>query len=263
MNGLLNADNEYILNIAIQQSWRTKKYSYKNRARLDHGFLYLLKGHITYTFEGDSIALNEGDVIYLPKGSYYEAEFDVSRGEVKSYLINFDVLNNDNFGEIKNPSHYYRDEAKLIAGHFKELIDSFNSVGKCFLTKSLFFRLLHVLFLIKETNDINNRDRDVDKGARLLRDRYDMSVGDIAKELHLSRSAFQKRFTENFGISPVKYRAMKRIEMAKNYLDSTDMPIKEIAETLGFYDLSYFYKVFEGFYGVSPKKYRDGVKRYM
>jgi len=40
------------------------------------------------------------------------------------------------------------------------------------------------------------------------------------------------------------------------------MPIKEIADELGFYDLSYFYKIFEKHFDVSPKKYRDNFKMY-
>ena len=56
---------------------------------------------------------------------------------------------------------------------------------------------------------------------------------------------------------PVKYRTVKKLEKAKLFLDTTDMPITEIAEELGFYDLSYFYKVFEEHCSLSPKKYRD------
>ena len=79
----------------------------------------------------------------------------------------------------------------------------------------------------------------------------------------MSRSAFQKRFKESYGLSPVRYRTEKRLERARHYLDTTDMPIKEIAERLTFYDLSYFYKTFEKRFGMPPKKYRENLKKYL
>ena len=59
------------------------------------------------------------------------------------------------------------------------------------------------------------------------------------------------------GSSPVEYRTKKRIEKAKLLLETTDIPIKEIVEMLGFYDAAYFYKVFEKSTSLTPKQYRD------
>ena len=249
--------------MAMRQFWRNQKYSYKNQARRDYGFLYLLSGHAVYTFDGESIELNAGDIICLPKGSYYEAKFDIGMGAVKNYLINFEVSDDTLFQNIKYPFIYHKDELNIISSYFKELVDTFNFEGNSLLTKSLFYRLLNALASVNVTDNNKENDSDVNKGAVLLKERFDLSVEDIAKKLHLSRSAFQKRFKDVFGVAPIKYRTIKKLEKAKIYLDTTDMPIKEIAEKLEFYDLSYFYKVFEKYYLVTPKKYRDNLKKYL
>ena len=263
MNDFLNNNTEYILKMAMRQSWRTQKYSYKNNARRDYGFLYLLSGHVIYTFDGKKIELHAGDIICLPKGSYYEAEFDVSLGKVKNYLINFEVSNDELFRDLKNPFLYHSDKINVISSYFKDIVDAFNAEGNSLLTKSLFYRLLYTLNSVSPAKNKKENDTDINKGAVLLRERYDLSVEDIAKRLHLSRSVFQKRFKDIYGVAPIKYRTLKKLEKAKLYLDTTDMPIKEIAEKLDFYDLSYFYKVFEKHYCVSPKRYRDNLKYYL
>ncbi|MBE6642321.1 MAG: AraC family transcriptional regulator [Ruminococcaceae bacterium] len=261
MSITLSNEAEYTLYRAFVQTWRTKKYSYKNSARMDYGFLYLLNGHITYTFDGQKIEMYSGDIIYLPKGSYYEAEFDISLGEVKNYLVNFDITGGD-LCDTKDPVLYYGDKMQVLSGYFKDVVESYSNEGNSLLTRSLFYRLLHTLYSAVEIKNRSEIDGYIAKGAELLEGDYEMSVEDIAKKLHLSRSAFQKRFKSVYGMSPIQYRTVKRIEKAKDYLDTTDMPIKEIADELGFYDLSYFYKIFEKHFDVSPKKYRDNFKMY-
>ncbi len=261
MDFSFDANADFLLNRAMLQSWRVRKYSYKNNARLDYGFLYVLKGKITYTFDNNIIELGAGDIIYLPKGSYYEAEFDITGGEVINYLINFDVLNKEISNGIKVPFLFYSDSNDILSSYFKNTVEAFSNKDNPLLTKSFFYLLLHNLMTI--CNSDNEKDILMKKGAELLVDRCDMSIEDIAVRLHLSRSAFQKGFKDCFGVSPVKYRTEKRLEKAKLYLDTTDMPIKEIADKLGFYDISYFYKVFEKKYSLPPKKYRDNLKIYL
>lgn len=259
----LFCDNtNYILRKAILQSWRVKKYSYKNVARLDYGFLYVISGRITYTFDNEEIRLSAGDIIFLPKGSNYEAEFDISNGEVKNYLINFDV-EKERIETSKKPFLFCKDVAGSLEIYFKNVVESFADKDHPFLTLSNFYLLLHTLAVVSGRQNKAMEDAYIKKGAELLCNSFDMSVEDVARALHLSRSAFQKRFKESYGLSPVRYRTEKRLERARHYLDTTDMPIKEIAERLTFYDLSYFYKTFEKRFGMPPKKYRENLKKYL
>jgi iron complex transport system substrate-binding protein len=61
------------------------------------------------------------------------------------------------------------------------------------------------------------------------------------------------------GQSPIEYRNTLRLSQAEAMLRNTDMQIKEIAETVGFEDSFYFSRVFAQYFGVSPKKYRNGA----
>jgi AraC-like DNA-binding protein len=51
-----------------------------------------------------------------------------------------------------------------------------------------------------------------------------------------------------------------RIEQAAFLLDSTDMPITQIATESGFWESSYFTKVFKKYKGTTPQRHRNATR---
>ena len=64
------------------------------------------------------------------------------------------------------------------------------------------------------------------------------------------------RFTRLKAISPTKLIIQLRLNQAKEMLAHTDMRLKDIADAVGYYDVSYFSRVFKEREGVSPGSYR-------
>ena len=64
-------------------------------------------------------------------------------------------------------------------------------------------------------------------------------------------------FQKNLNISPTAFLANIRLEEAAMRLIYTDEPIIDIANNVGFNNLSYFYRRFKAWYGISPRKYRE------
>jgi AraC-like DNA-binding protein len=62
------------------------------------------------------------------------------------------------------------------------------------------------------------------------------------------------------GISPMQYVQHLRLEEAKRLLRSTDLPIAEIAEQVGFADALYFSRLIHRESGVSPSLFRQRAK---
>jgi AraC-like DNA-binding protein len=52
----------------------------------------------------------------------------------------------------------------------------------------------------------------------------------------------------------------KRLTTAKLLLKITDLPVEEIARSVGFPDQNYFYRKFSAVYGTTPGKYRKEVR---
>ena len=79
---------------------------------------------------------------------------------------------------------------------------------------------------------------------------------DLAKTVGLSYRSFRYLFTKESGTSPLQYLLGRRLARAKNLLRSSDMPIMDIAESLGFSSTWYFTHFFQKHAHLSPAAYR-------
>lgn len=83
-----------------------------------------------------------------------------------------------------------------------------------------------------------------------------ISLSDIATELHYSLPYLSAKFKKETGTTFTRYLQNVRIEKAASLLTATDMPIEIIAEQSGYKDLNTFYTVFKRVVNVTPKEYR-------
>ncbi|MNO23125.1 Arabinose operon regulatory protein [compost metagenome] len=81
-------------------------------------------------------------------------------------------------------------------------------------------------------------------------------LADVGRHVGLSVSRAVHIFKETFGISIVQYVNEVRLEMARERILYSPMQLEHVAETCGFVNYSYFYRVFRRKYGLSPKQYR-------
>ena len=83
-----------------------------------------------------------------------------------------------------------------------------------------------------------------------------ISLDEMASKCNISTSYFSKLFKKAKGDNFANYINKIRIKKAKEYLETTDMPILNIAFELGFEDCGYFIKVFKKIEGMTPAVYR-------
>jgi AraC-like DNA-binding protein len=83
-----------------------------------------------------------------------------------------------------------------------------------------------------------------------------MSLQDLARIASLSPFHLQRVFCAAFGESPNDMRRRRRMERARNLLDSTHLPVGAIAEAVGYDSVSAFARAFRLLVGRSPQAYR-------
>lgn len=83
-----------------------------------------------------------------------------------------------------------------------------------------------------------------------------ITVADLARRAGLSSSRFAHLFTEQVGISPMRYLERQRMRLAEQLLDLTPRTVGEIARTVGFEDPLYFSARFRAYAGMPPSSYR-------
>ena len=84
----------------------------------------------------------------------------------------------------------------------------------------------------------------------------DLSLGDVAKAVHMSTFYFCKQFKKATGLSFTSYLGRIRIEKAKQMLLNPHARVSEVAFECGFQSLTHFNRVFRKIVGESPSQYR-------
>jgi len=89
-------------------------------------------------------------------------------------------------------------------------------------------------------------------------------VGDLAREVGMSRTRFFDRFSALVGEPPARYIARWRVHVAADLLRTQSLSTAVVAERVGYASEDAFARAFRRHAGVSPREYRlqrEGVAR--
>ncbi len=236
------------------QHWKAGRTDYAVEKRPLWGILYLLRGTISYRLP-EELVLQPGDVLLLPPGSSYTVTFPQVSEPAEDYLLNFMLPEGEALTRDTLPTRLLHDSTLLLAPAFHGVVDAFRAGNAPYQTRELFYRCIHLL-TSADSVPMTREQQTLAEAAKLLCDHPELPITAAAQQVHMSRSLFQKRFKEAYGIPPVEYRNRSRIQKAKLLLETTDLPIKDIAARLGFYDVAYFHKSFRAATGLTPTAYR-------
>ena len=105
----------------------------------------------------------------------------------------------------------------------------------------------------------------VERAARLIieegaLDGRDNSVDHLAERLGVTSRHLRRLFVRHWGASPSGVAQTARIQRAKRLLDTTTLPISEIALASGFGSLRRFNAVFAGVYHRQPSEIRRSMR---
>ncbi len=98
--------------------------------------------------------------------------------------------------------------------------------------------------------------RQVEEFVRENLDR-DLSLAELAEAANLSQFHFARAFRRTTGITPREFLMQKRIELAKDLLAHSNLPIVEISNRAGFKNQSHFTNLFRKLNLLTPKVWRQ------
>lgn len=82
-------------------------------------------------------------------------------------------------------------------------------------------------------------------------------ISDVSDRLNLNQEYFCRVFKQETGTTFNSYLTNYRLSIAKRLLSTTDQKISDIAQSVGYPNLSYFSRVFKDTIGITPFHYRD------
>ncbi|MFW0786542.1 helix-turn-helix domain-containing protein [Gordonia sp. CPCC 206044] len=84
----------------------------------------------------------------------------------------------------------------------------------------------------------------------------DISVDALAERMRMSPRTFARRFVDEVGVSPHKWLTEQRVLHARRLLESTSLPVDDVAGQAGFASATLLRHHFNAVVGVTPTVYR-------
>jgi AraC-like DNA-binding protein len=113
-------------------------------------------------------------------------------------------------------------------------------------------------FLKYATPKTNVRDNRIQTSLAYIRKNIGsrLNIEQLASKACMSKDHYIRVFKQETGETPNAYITMRKMEKAELVLLTTDLPVKSIADLLGYDDYSYFNRIFRKNSGMTPLQYR-------
>ena len=87
-----------------------------------------------------------------------------------------------------------------------------------------------------------------------------ISLEDVANHVNISTYYLSKIFKKEMGVNFITYVTDRKMDLAKEMLVNTDIPVLNIALDLAYNEANYFSKAFKKKTGLTPSEYREKFK---
>jgi len=244
-------------------------------------FVYMCKGSTHHIVNGKDVFLNEGEMLFLNQNATQEifpaGEQDIAinffilpefleyglkmieteKNQLRDFLLGClrseknapgylhfkvsDILSVQNLVENLITSLYNRDKNKL-------------SINQA--TMGLLFLELINCTERLETDTGNEQKLIIDVLGYIEENYRDGKLTELAKLLNYDFNWLSKEIKKRTGKTYTDLVQNKRLSTAAYLLTSTSKTVMDIALEVGYDNVSYFHRIFQSRYGLSPKKYR-------
>ena len=229
--------------------------------RVDFYLMYLLDGKLRYTFDDGEITLGKGSFVLFPPSYRYRYRPADGESEIRYCWCHFsgnsvsELLSAFGLDQLPMYGRYPRPEEILF--DFGRITES-AALPEPMRTQVMGSFFSSVLAMLAKNKSGEKRKLPLDRSISYINLNYasPITVGELAAMENLSPSRYSALFKERFGTAPMEYVINVRIRASLSLLSDTDMPIKEIAELVGYSDGHFFSRLFTRRMKRSPSEYR-------
>ena len=235
-------------------AYRVERHSYNN-----YLVIVMLTGALSYTTLRGSGIVRPGYALLL---DCHHPHSYKANGKCTFLFLHFDGAQSrsicqaiestmGNVLRLPNPAPICESIAEII---------NYMSTGKRIYIPHASLLVYGVLMHLLSSAPVNNEgttghltiDRALDYIHQHLAEK--ISVQDIAEYVGYSKSYFSKLFIETVGMTPYKFLIHGRLEHAQQLLQTTNMPIQDIATLTGFNTIANFSHMFKKETGCVPAR---------
>ena len=262
-------------------------YMYRSKRRPkrfhdhDHSEIALiLKGSCVHLFEGQSVPVQEGDLLVVHPGSTHTYDqfdrlemvniiYDTRRLYLPildgSRMPLFQILFPDDPEKIHRSAepvlHLEPNELETISGMIRNMELELKSTrpGSNLYSLAVFLQIVVMLCrLYSGTDQLKTMPFQIGEAVAYINTHYpqNITIEQLARKACMSRRNLFLQFKKTAGCSPIQYLLRLRISRATELLLYSELPVGDIAAQCGFSDSNYFCKIFRVQTGLSPRQFR-------
>jgi len=228
---------------------------------IDFNVLVLVtEGYVCYDIEGITHVGERGDLIFIPHGTRRAGDNHPS-GPHQKYTVmmnyNPDAVTSIPFLRERKFVHFKPRRFQYIQRRFAQLFEEFRE-GELFKSTICLGILQELIGIVArelekpELTPMKAKYADIIKRYLLDHYREPVEIKKLARLIQRSPNYTTAVFREATGQSPIKYIHQLRVMEACHLLLNSDMSISSIANYLGYYDTSYFFRMFKKYTSMSP-----------
>ena len=248
----MNKTEDVCFSVITAQHRTWKKCHTKTEGRPYSALVLRMKSSATLHLQQTTLVSKPNDILYTPANTAYTADYP-NDGEI--IFIHF-TDNIPFFSGIQNFSPV----------HFEEFYSLFLKISSICTLKKQNYKieaasvLLQIVVYLSKLKNETFESNKFEKAIRILRNEYtdhNLKISDICKRADISSSYLRKRFSEEYGIAPIRYLNELRIDHAQKLLISSHCSTENAALKSGFSDYRYFARVTKKLRGITPSMLRN------
>ncbi|MEJ5089403.1 helix-turn-helix domain-containing protein [Sphingobacterium faecium] len=236
-----------------------------------HLLLIVLEGSVVLTYGKQKYTVEKNDMILLKKATavkyhkfgnvendhiYDSLMFSIKDDLLKSFLSSSEVKVSKPEGEIKTGVYpmnaclvafahsmkpYFFNDSVVHPGQLRlKIMELLYDVAEC--NRNMFLQILQLHEPVR--TDIRN----------VVEQHYasPVSVSELAYLSGRSLSSFKRDFQNIYNVAPATWIREKRLEKAKDMLETTALSVSDVCYSLGFENVSHFSRIYKEFHGQAP-----------
>ncbi|UMB59219.1 AraC family transcriptional regulator [Lutibacter sp. A80] len=246
-------------------------YRIREKGASQYIFIYCTKGRGEITLNREKTLISPNQFFIIPKNTPHEYKAnDIDPWSIYWFHFNGVIAPQLYDRYITTNSNNYKN-APFSIEKIKLFEKIFSSFDRNYLENHLeYANLLSLNFIssfiyhdFELTIKMSNNDTLVDSIKKDLLNNLDknFTLDEIASKFNYSKSYLHTKFKLDTGYPILVFFNLKKIQKACEYLNYTDLSIKEISFKLGFEDPLYFSRVFKNLMGKSPRTYKKSQRK--
>jgi len=244
----------------------------------------VIAGAVMVQIGTELVAAGEGDFLYVPPAMTFRVDAATDYAAVRGMIFDKSIIeaNLENFDSEVFYMFYVQSKNRVtvfgtdhpvnptLKRFMKESYDEYSEKDICY-KLPIRANIYHMMTALLRyyCGSKNELDRMIYHNVLRLRPvinyidehfREKIYIEELSAMINVSPDYFTKMFKESIGKTPIDYINAMRVNSAMDLLCTTDMPMTEIADSIGFCNPNYFHKIFKQYMMTSPLAYRKSAK---